>query len=142
MHKSHGHRIGYLSRMSHRYFAEKLGELGVGPGQTFILKNLYHKDRVHQEILVNNCQLHKANVARAIAKLEENGLVKREADPSDKRAKIIYLTPKAYEIKEEFFTVFKSWSVMLTQGFNEDEKELSLELLDRMATNVEPYYGD
>ncbi len=142
MHKSHGQRIGYLSRMSHRYFSEKLGAMGIGPGQTFILKSLYHEDGVHQESLVDNCQLHKANVARALAKLEENGLVKRESDLNDKRAKLIRLTPKAIEIKDDFFTAFRSWSEMLTQGFTDKEKELSFELLDRMAANVEPYYGD
>jgi DNA-binding MarR family transcriptional regulator len=142
MKKSHGQRIGYLSRMAHRYFNEKLGELGIGSGQIFILKDLYHHDGIHQEVLVNHCQVHKANITRALSKLEENGFIRREADPLDKRAKLIHLTAKAIEMKKEFFTIFKSWSEMLTQGFSEDEKDLTLKLLDRMAANVEPYYGD
>lgn len=142
MQRSTGHRIGYISRMSHKYFKEKFDALGIGAGQIFVLRNLFQQDGVHQEALVSNCQVHKANVTRAINRLEENGLVCRKADPEDKRAKLIYVTDKGKNIENEFFKIFRSWSDMLTLGFTEEEKELVLSLLDRMAANVEPHYGD
>jgi len=128
--------------MAHRYFNEKLREIGISPGQIFVLKYLYHHDGIHQEVLVNNCQVHKANVTRAIAKLEENDLVKRKSDPKDKRANLLYTTDKARSIKKEFMSIFSSWTDLLTEGFSEDEKQLCYEFLDRMANNVEPAYGD
>ena len=142
MKRSHGQRIGYLNRMAHRYFNEKLGELGISPGQTFVLKSLYHHDGIHQEVLVQNCQIHKANVARAITKLEENGLVKRIPDPEDKRANLLFTTEKAKDIQSKFLDIFHAWTELLTKGFSEEEKELSYEFLSRMAMNVEPQYGD
>lgn len=142
MDRSHGQRIGYLDRMGQRYFSEKLGALGIGPGQIFILKYLYHNDGINQEVLVDNCQVHKANVARALFKLEESGLVERVVDLNDKRAKLLYVTDKAKNIEDEFMSIFKSWTDMLTRGFSEEEKKLSYKFLSRMAENVEPYYGD
>lgn len=142
MKKSHGQRIGYLSRMAHRYFNEKLGELGIGSGQIFILRDLFDHDGIHQEVLVNHCQVHKANITRALSKLEENGFIRREADPLDKRANLLYATEKALSIKTEFLSIFSSWTEKLTKGFTEEEKEMSYAFLDRMAKNVEPDYGD
>lgn len=142
MKKSHGQRIGYLNRMAQRYFSEKLGSLGLGSGQIFVLKYLYHYDGIHQEELVEKCQIHKANITRALSKLEESGLVERIADPNDKRAKFLYVTDKARSIENEFMSIFRSWTDMLTHGFTEEEKKLSYEFLERMAANVEPFYGD
>lgn len=142
MKRSHGQRIGYLNRMAHRYFYEKFQSMGIGPGQIFLLKYMYNNDGIHQEELVTSCQIHKANVARALAKLEEEGWVQRLQDPTDRRANVLHLTDKALSFKNDFLKIFSSWTELLTKGFSQEEKDLAYDFLERMAKNVEPDYGD
>ncbi|MBO8125856.1 MAG: winged helix-turn-helix transcriptional regulator [Firmicutes bacterium] len=134
--KSIGRLISILHRHTQIYFRRELGPYGIGKGQFIFLAALFERDGVSQEYLSNRLLIDKGVTARAIQKLEEAGYVIREVDPDDKRVNVICLTKKALELRTIFKEVAERWTNMLTSDFSEEEKELALMLLRRMAENV------
>ncbi|MBF8983603.1 MarR family transcriptional regulator [Lutibacter sp. B2] len=108
----------------------------ISRGQHIFLVALFKNNGINQEELSNNIKIDKGTTARAIKKLEEEGYVVREIDPADKRAYKLYVTEKALEIKPKFIEVLSSWTDILSDGFTEEEKEITLKLLKKMAQNA------
>jgi len=131
-----GRWVSVLYRYSQCYFDKKLEPFNLGSGQFIFLVVLFEKDKVSQEFLTNLLDIDKATTARAIRKLEENGYVKRSIDPKDKRARIVSITEKAFALKPQLKQISEQWTDILTKGFNREERELVLKLLEQMAENA------
>ncbi|MCM5682264.1 MarR family transcriptional regulator [Schlegelella sp. S2-27] len=70
----------------------RLAELGVRLGEHEILVNLLSKPGITQQELAARCFSAKSHISALVTQLEERGLVRREPDPRDARAKQLYLT--------------------------------------------------
>jgi len=82
--------------------------------------------------------INKSNVARQLAKLEENGYVERRISANDKRIIEVYPTDKAFEILPRVQEVLRDWNNYLTAEFTPEECELLTRLLEiamRRATD-------
>ena len=66
---------------------------------------------------------------------EEEGYIYRNKSSVDKRANIIVLTDKALSIKEDFFEVHRQWEEKITSILTENERELTLILLKKIASS-------
>jgi DNA-binding MarR family transcriptional regulator len=77
----------------------------------------------------------KGTTAKALKKLEEEGLVKRSVDENDKRAYRVYLTAEGKDIIKDIRNVLLEWNDILTSDFTEEEKKMALDLLQRMVEN-------
>ena len=97
---------------------------------------LYKHDGINQEKLSDLVNIDKGTTAKAIKKLEEAGLVSRLKDSSDKRVNRIYLTEKAFNIKDQFFDILTKWEQMLTSNLSEDEICQGLNILNKLSKNV------
>ena len=71
-----------------------------------------------------------------IKKLEELGFVTRFKDSTDKRINRIYLTSKAFNIKNDFFSVLTKWENMLTNQLSPEEISESLTILNKLSKSV------
>ncbi|MCD6181747.1 MAG: MarR family transcriptional regulator [Candidatus Cloacimonetes bacterium] len=137
--KSIGFYIAYLGRKNHAYFDVEFKKMGLTPGAPFILKQLYNKDGIRQQDICDNQHINKAGVTRILSKLIQAGLIRREPHPTDKRAYTIHLTPKAREMREDFFKIFTNWSAILTSDFTDAERADIQIVLERMVENVRHY---
>lgn len=77
----------------------------------------------------------KGTTAKALKKLEDEGLVKRSVDENDKRAYRVYLTADGKDIIKDIRNVLLDWNDILTSDFTEEEKKIALNLLQRMVEN-------
>ena len=134
--------ISLLHRYGHIYVGKQLKEYNISKGQYIFLNALYKQEGVSQEQLSDYLKIDKGTTAKAIRKLEEEGYVIRKVDAKDKRAYNIYLTEKAMKIKPIVRKAMTDWIDILYSGFSEEEKELSLALLDRMGENAAAYTED
>jgi len=64
-----------------------------------ILVDLWMQDGLRQQDLVSSVIKDKGTIARALENLEKQGIVTRETDETDRRNKLIYLTPKGRKLK-------------------------------------------
>lgn len=72
--------------------ARRLGALGVRTAEHEVLVNLRRDPGIAQQTLARRCFNAKSHISALLTGLEERGWVKREADPTDARAKKLYLT--------------------------------------------------
>lgn len=80
--------------------------------------------------------LDKSSLTSQLKKLEKNGYIERKTDPKDRRAKRIVLTNKTRIIQDDLHDIFISWSKILLDGLDENERETAFRLLDKMQTNA------
>ena len=81
------------------------------------------------------------NFTGVTAQLEAEGLVKREAQPNDRRSFSVQLTPAGRRQFRRMATVHERWVIELFAGWTADEKAQVYALLDglkRHLGGVEP----
>jgi DNA-binding MarR family transcriptional regulator len=73
--------------------AQRLGAIGVRTAEHEVLANLLSRPGISQQVLSARSFSAKSHISALIGQLEQRGLVRREADPADARAKQLFLTP-------------------------------------------------
>lgn len=88
-----------------------------------------------QEQLVEQLDVSKPAVSRALDSLEQKGYVTRQPDPYDKRAHRIHLTGRALEIGATVEQVYNRVFTLAVQGVSQDELDTFMHLFRRIADN-------
>ena len=128
-----------ISRYSRRYIHHRIQEQGnqIGHSQVRFLALLHHGfTGKRQEDFTQALKKDKGTVARAMARLEDAGLIRRETDTDDRRAYRIYPTKKAEEHFASIDAIMNDWEQILLKDFRKEEKQMLLELLKKMEHNV------
>ncbi|MBQ5695746.1 MAG: MarR family transcriptional regulator [Clostridium sp.] len=131
-----GKYISLIHRQANVFFTKEFSKFGFGSGQYMFMIYLYENDGISQEALSKLVNIDKGTTAKAIKKLEELELITRSKDLNDKRINKIYLTSKALNIKNDFFSVLTKWENILTNELSTEEVSKSLKLLNRVTKNV------
>jgi DNA-binding MarR family transcriptional regulator len=134
-----GKWISILNRHCQAYISKHLKEYNIGSGQYVFIITLYKNNGISQDKLSELLNIDKGTTAKAIKKLEEEGYVRREIDPADRRAYKLYATEKAFAIEPAICEVLKSSNKILSMGFTEEDKAVARRLLEKMATNAVQY---
>ena len=130
-----GRYISILYRAGAMYFNKNFNIGNIGSGQYTFLLFLENNEGVTQEEMTCKLIIDKGTTAKALKKLEEEGLVKRSVDENDKRAYRVYLTADGKDIIKDIRNVLLEWNDILTSDFTEEEKKMALNLLQRMVEN-------
>ena len=131
-----GKDISQIYRKGRAFISKGLTQYDMGYGQMLFLLQLYNQDGISQEELTEKLNIDKGTTAKAVKKLEELGFVTRFKDSTDKRINRIYLTSKAFNIKNDFFSVLTKWENMLTNELSPEEISESLTILNKLSKNV------
>lgn len=130
-----GSYISQIHRKSNVFITKRLSKYGIGSGQYMFLLKLYNKDGISQETLADSLFIDKGTTARAMKRLEEEGIVYRVKDKNDKRAYKIHLTDKAKDIKEEVLSILQEWESIVTFNLTNEEKDEIIKILKKVSTN-------
>lgn len=131
--------ISILYRFSQRYFVQRLRGGAPDVGQLPFLLSLLRNPGVTQEQLSSDLGMDKGTTARSLALLEEAGLVRRENCESDRRINLVYPTEKALQAQDDLRAVVCDLHEILYRGLSPEEREQVVQLLIRMAGNMEEY---
>jgi DNA-binding MarR family transcriptional regulator len=82
-------------------------------------------------------RMHKTKVSRAVADLEARGLVRRAANPGDKREAIVALTAKGGTTYREIVPLALAYEREVLAAFPADEARRLEAVLDRLAASAE-----
>ncbi|MFD5621344.1 MarR family winged helix-turn-helix transcriptional regulator [Streptomyces yangpuensis] len=86
------HAISRVARL-HRIIAGRLlRELGLHPGQEFLMMHLWDSGAVRQSELIKAVGLDPSTVTKMLQRLEQSGHVRRRPDPADRRASLVEAT--------------------------------------------------
>lgn len=137
--KSIGRLISILYRHAKVYFDRKLVGTGLGHGQLPVLMYILSHENVTQQQINEYFLLDKGSTSNLIRNLEKNGFIIRVQDERDKRSYKLYITDKTRRFLPKFMDILRGWTDILTDGFEEDEKEEAYSLLNRMIKNTTNY---
>lgn len=141
--KSHPDAIVYLvssvREYANAYIAAALAERGVTdilPAHGSVLYALFMRSPMQMSELATLIRRKKNTVTGLISTLERNGYCRREADPKDARAQLIYLTEKTEALVPLMEEVSQRMRDTIWRGFSEQEKEVCAESLGRIIANL------
>lgn len=131
-----GRILSCIHRHSSMYLHKKFTAWDLGSGSHHFLLLLSRRDGRTQQEMTRELRMDKANTARAVKKLIENGYVVKRQDPEDHRAVRIFLTEKGRALLPDLKKVLHHWSAVLTRGFTDAERAETGRLLTKMAENA------
>jgi DNA-binding MarR family transcriptional regulator len=133
--------ICFISRLSTRFVGGEMSRMGFGPGQFFLLSELYAEEGLSQDELSQRVGVDKSNTSRALVKLEKFDLIKRKTDPQNHKVKKVYLRAKALKVRNEFKKIQRQWNTKLLKGFTKKEKAALIASLVKIANNAEAAFS-
>jgi len=87
--------------MLRTYADQKAAQFGITRAQWVVLVRLDRSEGLKQSELAEVLDLQPISLTRLLDKLAECGLIERRADPVDRRAKRLFLTPAARPLLEK-----------------------------------------
>jgi len=96
--------------------ASKLAELGVRTAEHEVLANLVRDPGISQQVLAARCFNAKSHISALLRSLEERGLVRREQDPVDARARRLFVTRSGDSLARKTIAVQSEVVRAMTHG--------------------------
>ena len=87
-----------VARMLRTYADQRGRQFGISRAQWGVLVRLQRTEGLKQSELAEILDLQPISLTRLLDRLAENGLIERRADPNDRRANRLYLTPAAHPV--------------------------------------------
>lgn len=115
------------------YLNRALAPYGLNSSQYQFILNLFLHPGITQDKLPELICINRSNVARALAQLEKNGLIRREVNQEDKRTATVFLTERGRELYPQIMGVIQEWDDAVTEVFSEQENDALLDLVRRLA---------
>ena len=136
-------RLGFLihdvSRLRRSAFDRCLKPLNVTRSQWWVLAYLSREDGMTQSQLAVELDLGKVAVGGLIDRLEKSGLVRRDADPTDRRVNRVFLEPKSKQLITKMRKVSHRLNEQILDGLADDKLEAAATTLDAMKRNLLVY---
>lgn len=99
--KNIGFLLADVSRLLRRDFDRRVRGLALTQVQWRAIAHLIREQGINQTALADRLDVAPITLARLIDRLETAGWVRRGSDPADRRACLLYLTPKAEPVLDE-----------------------------------------
>ena len=112
--------------------SEGLKPLGIAPAQFPILIELWNKDGLSQQELVERADLKQATIANTLARMERDGLITREPNPEDARSRLIMLTEHARALQSSSTEIAKAINQEALAVLSADEQKQFLEMVQKI----------
>jgi len=131
-----GYQLGLLNRLYDRRLQDALAPLGVAPGQFPALVMLFQKDGLTQADLCRRIGVEQPTMANTLARMERDGLIRRDADTTDKRRSFIYLTAKAKAAQDVLMDEARKVATQAVVGLSATEQDAVFTLLAKLTENL------
>lgn len=134
-------QIGLLYRAMMKALEAETAPLGIGSGRIFYLFMLYIGEGLTQQEMADRLQADKAAVARTLAQLEDQGYVRRESDPADKRVTRVYLTDKSRALQGDLERAVERVIARLKENLAAGTQDIIKDQLTSMLDSLSSEYG-
>jgi DNA-binding MarR family transcriptional regulator len=132
-----GDFVGFRVRLAQirvfRDFERSLAELGVTPASFSVLEVLRANPGATQTRLANAVHLDRSSVVPLLDKLEQRGLLRREASTTDRRNNHLYLSAQGVALLAAAMARVREHEQRMTGRLSVPEKKLLVSLLGRIG---------
>lgn len=131
-----GYRLADNSRQLRRLFDERVRGLGLTGPQARLLLSLDRHPNENQAFYAERLEIEPITLTRIVDRLEDAGWIERQADPADRRARILHLTDKSRGIVTRVRANVETLTEDMLEGFDADERAAFATMLERIAANL------
>lgn len=131
-----GFLLSDTSRLLRRRFEQKAHEYNLTSAQWRAIAELSRSDGLTQVALAQRLDIEPMTVCRLVDRMEAGGFVRREANPTDKRAKFVCLTDQARGMVESMKKVAMTVYEEAFEGLDDDERLALVAALKRINGNL------
>ena len=132
--------IGFLlndtARMFRRAFNARTRDTGVTALQWRLISYLKRHEGIRQGPLAELIEVEPITLSRMVDRLAEAELIERRADPTDRRAWQLHLTPRARDLLKVMRRTTDRLAEEATEGLSGDERDQLIELVGRVRCNL------
>jgi DNA-binding MarR family transcriptional regulator len=119
------------------YINRKLKKYGISYGQHAYLLYVNDFDGCNQEDIARIFKIDKANVARAVKKLVDEGYIEKKVNSKDNRSNTLHIMDKGLKMVTKIEKTLNEWNNILTEGLSDDKMSITFQTLEKMAENAE-----
>lgn len=132
--------VGFLlndtARLFRRAFNARTRDSGITALQWRLISYLKRHEGIRQGPLAELIEVEPITLSRMVDRLVEAGLVERRADPADRRAWQLYLTPRAGEMLNGMRPIADALTAEATEGLSAAEVDQLTTLVERVRANL------
>ena len=132
-HAAPGHLFRRAHQLSVAIFAEKTAAFDITPVQFAMLNALLDEPGADQITLAGKVAFDAATSGAVIARLEAKGLLRRDADPKDKRRKLLTATQEGENVVSAMKAAVSDVQNQIMQHLNDNEAEQLTNLLKKLV---------
>lgn len=134
--RSFGYLLHETARLFGKRFDQRARALGLTRAQCQVLAHLVRNEGTNQARLAEFMELEPISLARLIDRMEQAGWVERRADPSDRRAHLLFITDKAKPMFDEIYAIGQETRADAFAGFSDQDREQLIDLLLQVRRNL------
>ncbi|MGN7931277.1 MarR family winged helix-turn-helix transcriptional regulator [Sphingopyxis sp. 22461] len=132
--------IGFLlndtARLFRRSFNARTKGSGITALQWRLITYLKRHEGIRQGPLAELIEVEPITLSRMVDRLVESELVERRADPADRRAWRLYLTPRAGDLLGGMREMADALTGEATEGLSDAERDQLIDLVERVRANL------
>jgi DNA-binding MarR family transcriptional regulator len=130
--RSVGFLISQLGLASSKSFAQELRPLGIHPGEFALMRYVGSSEGHSQQALAERLAIPPSRMVAKVDALEEAGLIERRPDPTDRRVRALYLTPKGRRLLKRAGEIAVEFESRLCADLDARERDELIDLLQRL----------
>jgi len=132
------YRVARLAEAVSQATAQVYGErFRLSRDEWRVLAALADAGAVKTARVIERSTLDKMRVSRAVARLEQEGLVDRQEDPQDGRGQLLRLQAKGLALYRRIVPMVQSREAFLLASLSEAERELLTQAMDKVLARAE-----
>jgi DNA-binding MarR family transcriptional regulator len=127
-------------RLSMHDFNRFTRSAGLSMPQMNVLLNLYYKGPAEVMAFAEPMHLSPAGASQLVDRMVQQGLVRREESPADRRVRLVQLTDQGRRVVDESILARGQWVANLIDSMNADEKTQvaqALQILTEKAVRLD-----
>jgi len=128
--------ISDVARLLRNHADQRARQFGMTRAQWAVLARLESNEGLKQSELAEMLDLQPITLTRLVDRLCANGLIERRADPDDRRAKRLYLTPQARPLMDRLAELGQDMMGAVLEGFDVATIERMIGELARTRDNL------
>lgn len=125
-----------VARLLRTYADHKAAQFGMTRAQWAVLVRLDRCEGLHQSELAELLDLQPITLTRLLDKLCDSGLIERRSDPTDRRAKRLFLTPGARPVLERLGVLGEETMANTLAGIERESVEQMVSELAMIKDNL------
>lgn len=134
--RSFGYVLLETARLLNKRFDQRARAIGLTRAQCHLLVRLVQHEGINQARLAELAELEPISLARCLDRMEQAGWVMRRPDPTDRRARLLYMTDKAKPLFDEMLEIGAEVRAEALAGLPMTDRDRLVDLLLQVRHNL------